>query len=214
MTLRGTLFLCACLGANAAAALAEAPAAWRTLEKICRESPYDKPMDAVVVANVAGWQELDRAQLDVAADLYGSLWTLEHPMLDIKTATSEEISATFRQMRTQFLASLLFSKDENRFGVLYLAAPEFTAFVAYRRSKSIPRLGVFPCQIYVIGSAAFLDERFSAEEWQSYSTSAEETAGQFTESYLAAVSRNFTYNQNVQGAGLTVPDYSVIINGF
>lgn len=214
MNFRQTLLLCALIGVNPAPSVAQAPKAWDTLEKICRESPYDNPMDAAVVATVAGWQELGRVRLDTAANLYGSLWALEHPLLDIKSATAGEVGATYHQMRTQFLSTLIMSSEGEYFGVLHLDTPEFTAFLTYRQSKSTPRINAFPCEFLIIGEASFLDNRFEAEDWQTNRSSTGEIAAQLTDTHISSVSRNFVYSENAESAGLTLPDYSVSIKGF
>ena len=195
-------------------AAAETPEAWKALERICQEHLYDKPMDAVVIAHVAGWRELGKSQLDTAASLYGSLWTLEHPLLDIRTATPEEINATYRQMRAQFLSALMATGDSDRFGVLYLATNEFTAFARYRQSETTSRLNAFPCEMHVLGTAQFLDDRFNSEDWQTHKTEESETAGQSTDGYLAAIIRNLNYGESVENSALTVPAYSTTIKSF
>lgn len=195
-------------------AFSEPPDAWQTLERICQEAPYKTPKDAFVVAHLAGWSELNDAQLEKAANLFGSVWTLEHPMLDIRSATIDEINATSAVMMIRFFNDLLPSAAGQQFGVLYLEAPEFIAFTSYRQSEITPQANAFPCEIFVLGDAPFLDDRFVSGNWQVYNTEESETASQMTDQYLSAVTRITKFGDNVSNSNLTLPAFTVTTKRF
>ncbi|WP_412552650.1 hypothetical protein [Shimia sp. MIT1388] len=195
-------------------AFSEPPDAWQTLERICREAPYETPNDAVAVAHLAGWRELDDAQLEKAANLFGSVWALEHPMLDIRSATIDEINATHAVMMIRFFNDLLPSAAGQQFGVLYLEAPEFLAFTSYRQSEITPQTNAFPCEIFLLGEASFLDDRFVSGNWQAYKTEESETVVQITDRYLSSVIRVTKFGENVSKSILTLPAFTVTTKRF
>ncbi len=195
-------------------AAAQTPNALKILENICGEGHYDDPLDVATIAIAAGWKEIGPSQLYTTVNLYGSLWTLQHPMLDTKSATAEDIAATFRKMRLHVLSKLTKHSEGEHFGILYLETPQFTAFVNYWKSTSSPRVRTLPCEFLIIGEAHFLDDRFESNDWLTYSSDTNETASKQADGYLGAVSRNFIYGKNIENAGLSLPDYSLKIVNF